>query len=105
MHGLEGMKHRTVLFTKNKNHHKFKCFQVNFSVHGLEAQAKPHKTQVQFHEALHAGLKSHRSQRKLIDTHCKTVAVVVSYDSILHVRELCGHSLQRVFGQHNSSLH
>ena len=62
----------------------------------------------EFYEALHAGLKSHRSQRcgvKLIDTHCKSVAVMVSYDSILHVCELWARSLQRVFGEHNSSPH
>ena len=34
---------------------------------------------------------------KLIDTHCKTVAVMVSYDSILHVCELCGHEVCREF--------
>ena len=35
---------------RTKNHHKFKCFQVKlffFSLCGLEAQAKPHNTQVQ----------------------------------------------------------
>ena len=72
---------------------------------GLEAQTKPHKTQVQikaceFYEALHAVLKSHRSQCcgvKLIDTHCKSVALMVSYDSILHVCELCGHEVCREF--------
>ena len=61
---------------------------VNFSLRGLEAQAKPKCKACQFYEALHAGLKSHRSQHcgvKLIDTHCKTVAVMVSYNSILHV--------------------
>ena len=44
--------------------------------------------------------KSHRSQCcgvKLIDTDCKTVAVMVSYDSILHVWELCGHEVCREF--------
>ena len=49
---------------------------------------------------MHASLKSHRSQCcgvKLIDTHCKTVAVMVSYDSILHVCELCGHEVCREF--------
>ena len=77
---------------------------VNFSLRGLEAQAKPHNTQVQsiyeFNEAFHTGLRSHRSQRcgvKLIDTHCKTVAVMVSYDLILYVCELCGHEVCREF--------
>ena len=50
-----------------------------------------------------------RSQRcgvKLIDTHCKTVAVIVSYDSILHVCELWHEiCMWRVFGEHNSSPH
>ena len=34
---------------RTKNHHKFKCFQVKFffPLRSLEAQAKPHKTQVQ----------------------------------------------------------
>ena len=34
---------------RTKNYHKFKCFQVKlyFSLRGLEAHAKPHKTQVQ----------------------------------------------------------
>ena len=44
--------------------------------------------------------KSHRSQCcgvKQIDTDCKTVAVMVSYDSILHVWELCGHEVCREF--------
>ena len=41
-------KHRAELFTKN-NHHKFKYFQVKLWIYlrGLEAQAKPHKIQVQ----------------------------------------------------------
>ena len=34
---------------------------------------------------------------KPIDTHCKTVAVMVSYDSILHVCELCGDKVCREF--------
>ena len=61
---------------------------------------KPKCKACEFYEALHAGLKSHRSQRcgvKLIDTHCKTVAVIVSYDSVLHVCELCGHEVCREF--------
>ena len=44
--------------------------------------------------------KSHSSQCcgvKLIDTQCKTVAVMVSYDSILHVCDLCGHEVCREF--------
>ena len=44
--------------------------------------------------------KSHSFQWcgvKLIDTQCKTVAVMVSYDSILHVCELCGHEVCREF--------
>ena len=39
---------------------------------------KPKCKACELYEALHAGLKSHRSQHcgvKLIDTHCKTVAV------------------------------
>ena len=34
---------------RTNNHHKFKCFQVKLKIYlqGLEAQAKPHKTQVQ----------------------------------------------------------
>ena len=60
---------------------------------GLDAQAKPHKTQVQstsFMRLCIQAYKSHRSQRcgvKPVDTHCKTVAVMVSYDSVLHVCE------------------
>ena len=61
---------------------------VYFSSRGLEAQAKPHKINpsaehVSFIKTLHTGLKSHRSQCcgvKLIDTHCKIVALMVSYD-------------------------
>ena len=73
---------------------------INFFLHGLEAQAKPKSKACEFYEVLHPGLKSHRSQCcgvKLIDTHCKTVAVVVSYDSILYVCELCGHKVCREF--------
>ena len=43
-----------------------------------------------------------------IATHCKTVAVMVSYDSILqcHVCELCGDEVCReFFGEPNSSPH
>ena len=71
---------------------------VNFSLRGLEAQAKPQMPKCksyEFYEALHAGLRSHRSQRcsvKLIDTQCKTVAVM-----ILYVCELCGHEVCREF--------
>ena len=82
---------------RTKIHHKFKCFQVKLSLHGLEAQAKPHKTQVRL--CIHA-YTFYRYQCygvKLIDTHCKTVAVMVSYDSILHVCELCGHEICREF--------
>ena len=70
---------------------------------------KPKCIAQEFYEALHAGLKSHRCQRcgvKLIDTHCKTVAVMVSYDSILCVCELCGYEVCRKFyGEPNSSPH
>ena len=53
--------------------------------------------------------KSHRSQCcgvKPIDTHCKTVAVMVSYDTILHVCELGGDEVCReFFSEPNSSPH
>ena len=71
---------------------------VNFSSCGLEGFIKPKCKACEFYEALHTGLRSHRSQRcgvKLIDTHCKTVAVMVSYDSILYVCELCGYEVCR----------
>ena len=51
----------------------------------------------------------HRSQRcgvKPIHTHCKTVAVMVSYDSILHICEFCGDEVCReFFDEPNSSPH
>ena len=42
----------------------------------------------------------------MIGTHCKTVVVMVSYDSMLHVCELCGDEVWReFFGEPNSSAH
>ena len=82
---------------------------VNISLHGLEAQQSLIKPNCcEFYEALHADLKSHRSQRcgtKLIDTHCKTVAVMVSYDSILYVCDLCGHEVCREFLVNTIAVH
>ena len=53
--------------------------------------------------------KCHRSQRcdvKPIDTHCKTVAVMVSYDSVLHVCKVCGDEVcRKFFSEPNTSPH
>ena len=84
---------------RTKYHHKFICFQVKLSTR-FRSPSKARCKTCEFYEALHAGLKFHRSQGcgvKLIDTYCKTVAVMVSYDSILHVCELCGHEVCREF--------
>ena len=37
------------------------------------------------------------------ETDRNSVAVMVSYDSILRICELCGHKVCRVFGEPNSS--
>ena len=80
---------------------KYLLFQTNalleksYNVSTAILQSSSEHTQ----HAQNTALVSHRYQCcgvKLIDTHCKTVAVMVSYDSIL-VCELCGQEICREF--------
>ena len=75
----------------------------------LETKPKPHKTRLQrtqrFYEALHVLIRrSLRCGLKPTATHHQTVAVMVSYDSILC--DICKHKVNGEFlGEPNSSPH
>ena len=67
-------KYRTLLFIKNKDHHKFKASkwnckskqQTSLSIQGLEAQVKPHETQVQSAQVLWGFAWAYKFHRSLM---------------------------------------
>ena len=112
-------KYKTLLFMKNKGSSQIQMLPseiVNSNIkllylRSLEAQAKPHTTQVEvqvFYEAFHVLLNPLESyavvsnqSRLAIASHHQTVAIMASYNSILC--ELCGDEVYE--GKPNSSPH